>query len=230
MTPDCDAPDLEAFRGAAEIGDQPARHGRCDRKRGLTFFGVESAEFGAGRRRRDGAAHGGRVPAFLMQRYGLAHQKFGPDLVARHIGGEELRAAGADDFALGDDGGHEHSARMSVERDVVIVQHVSRGAVDERRILDVSLLQRRNERGEGRGVRPGHFPVKQGDDRIARAGDHHAEAISDAGLGDGLSVGRNILQGQAEYETSEFGSESGHFIDSLRPGRNAITRGRAGSP
>ena len=99
---------------------------------------------------------------------------------------------------------------MAIERDIVVVQHVSGRAIHESGILDVSSLERRNEGSEGAAVGAGHFPIDERDHWILRTGDHHAETIGDAGLGDRLGFGRDILQRQAGHETSEFGGERGH--------------------
>lgn len=99
---------------------------------------------------------------------------------------------------------------MAIERDIVVVQHVSGGAIHESRILDVSSLERRNEGGEGVAVGAGQFPIDERDHGVLRTGDHHAKTIGDAGLGDRLGFRRDILQRQAGHETSEFGGERGH--------------------
>jgi hypothetical protein len=145
-----------------------------------------------------------------MQRHGLAHQKLGPNLVTGDIGGQELGATGAKGLALRDDGRHQDGAGVAIERDIVVVQYVGGRAIDESRILDVSSLERRNERGEGAAVGAGHFPIDECDHRILRAGDHHAETIGDPRLGDRLGLGRDVLQGEAGHEMSEFGGERGH--------------------
>ena len=69
------------------------------------FPGLEPAQFGAGGRGRDGAAYRRRVPALLMQRNRLAHQQLCPNLVAGGVGGQHVRAAGSQCFALREDGG-----------------------------------------------------------------------------------------------------------------------------
>ena len=67
------AADLKALGEGSEIGDEAARHRARDRERGRGFISIETAQLGAGGGGRDGAAHRGRVPAFLVQRHGLAH-------------------------------------------------------------------------------------------------------------------------------------------------------------
>ena len=52
------AADLEGFCHGAEIGDQTAGHRGGDRHGGRRLRGIETAQLGAGRRRRDRSKHG----------------------------------------------------------------------------------------------------------------------------------------------------------------------------
>jgi hypothetical protein len=156
------------------------------------------------------AAYGGRMPALLMQRHRLANQELGPDLIPCHVSRKQVGPARADDLTLRDDRGNQHCAGMAVERHVVIVEHMGSGAIDERRVLGIALVQRRNERCQLGPVRARNLLVQQPHDRIPRPRNHHTEAVGDPDLGNGLGLGRNVGQRDARYEASELGGKGGH--------------------
>ena len=84
---------------------------------------------------------------------------------------------------------------MAVERDVVVVEHVRGNAVDQGRGLGAAPRARRNERSERRAAAMTQFAIDQRNLRIAAARDQNAEAIGDAGAGDGAAFRRNLAQG-----------------------------------
>ena len=57
-----------------------------------------------------------------------------PKFIARDIGRKRIAAAGIKRPTLCQNGGHQNRARMAGKRHVVIVEHVRRDAVDQRRI------------------------------------------------------------------------------------------------
>ena len=101
-------------------------------------------------------------------------------------------------FALGEDGRDQDGARMAVQRDVVIVEHVRGNAVDQRRIVDVATAERRDEGGKRAAVGCGQLAIDEGDDGVAGAGDHHAEAVGETGLRDVPGLARNVRKREAD--------------------------------
>ena len=142
------AADLERLGHGAEIGDQSCRHRGGDGHGGGRTGSIEAAQFGAGRRCGDGAEHRTGMPALAVQRRRLARQQFGPHFEPCDIGRQHFGAARSARLALGEDRRHQHGARMAVEPDVVVVQHVGGHAIDERRAFDAAPRARGNERGE----------------------------------------------------------------------------------
>ncbi len=100
---------------------------------------------------------------------------------------------------------------MTVEGDVVVIEHMRSDPVDERRIRDPAAFAPRNE---GRTVSyrgAGERPIHQADDRLARAGHHHSVAIGKAGLGDGpRSLGGGI-EVEMRDKASDIRSQMSHL-------------------
>src|SRR5262249_21939142 len=120
-------------------------------------------------------------------------------------GGEKLRAARTNCFALSDDCRDQHGAWVAVESDVVVVEDMGRSAVNECRILDVALSQRGNEGSLRFALGAGHLPVEEGDHRIAGTCYHHAEAIGEASLGHRQCLAGYVTEAQRGCEAAEFG-------------------------
>jgi hypothetical protein len=87
---------------------------------------------GGGRAHR--AQHRRGMPALQVIGVGLARQQLRPDFVTYQIGAQRVRARGAQIFALGQHRWNQYSARMAAERDVVVVERVGGGGVDQCRI------------------------------------------------------------------------------------------------
>ena len=64
----------------------------------------------------------------------VAPDQLGPDFITHEICPHDLRAGSAQRLAFGHQRRNEHRARMSGERDIVIVQRVRGSTVDERGI------------------------------------------------------------------------------------------------
>ena len=152
---------------------------------------------------RDGAEHGGRMPALAMQRHAFAHQQLGPDFEAGDIGGQHLGAARSAGLALGQDRRHQHGARMAVERHVVVIQNVSGDAVDQRRGFGRAPGAGGNERDERGAAGITKLAIDQSDLRVARAGDQDAETVGDAGAGDGGAFRRDLAQAEIGDEAAK---------------------------
>ena len=206
------ASDLKRLGHGAEIRHQPGGHRGGNRHRRRGALGIKPAQFGASRRRRDRPEHGGRMPALAMQRHAFAHQKLGPHFVAGNIGRQHLGAARSADLALGEDRRHQHGAGMTVERHVVVVQHMGGNAVDQCRAFRRAPDAGRNERGERGAAGITKFAIDQSYLGIARAGNQDTEAIGDAGAGDGRALRRNLAQGQIGDEAAKVERESAHVL------------------
>ena len=139
-----------------------------------------------------------------MQREGLTREQLCPGFIPGGIGGEHLRSARSQRFALRQNGRDEHGAGMAVERDIVIVEHVSRNTIDQSGILDIAPLTGGNERGKAGSVAAGQLAIDQCDYALACACDHHAETVGEAGLGDGLGFQGNVAEGKRGNKSSQF--------------------------
>ena len=127
-------PGMQRFGHGAEIGHQAAGHAPGQGQRMSALRGREPVQMGDGGGRAHRAQHRGRVPALEMIGIGLAREQFGPDLVADQVGADRVGAGCAQALALGQHGRHQHRARVSAERDVVVVERMGRGGVDQRGI------------------------------------------------------------------------------------------------
>ena len=70
----------------------------------------------------------------------------------------------------------------------------------------------RNERGERGAAGITKFAIDQSDLGIARAGDQDAEAVGDAGAGDGRALRRNLAQVEIGDEAAKLERESAHVL------------------
>ena len=139
-----------------------------------------------------------------MQREGLTREQLCPSFVPGGIGGDHLRSARSQRFALRQNGRDEHGAGMSVERDIVIVEHVSRNTIDQSGILDIAPRAGGNERGKRGSVVTRQLAIDQRNDALACACDHHAETIGEAGLGDGLGFQGYVAESKRGNKSSQF--------------------------
>ena len=210
------AADLEGFGHGAEIRHQARRHRGRDRHSSRRLRGIETAQFGACCSSSNGAEHGRRMPALAMQRRRLAQQKLGPHFVAGDIGRQHFGAARSVCFALGKNRRHQDRARMAVERHIVVVQHVRGNAVDQGRGFGTAPRARGNKRSERRAAAMAQLAIDQRNFRIAAACNQDAEAVGDAGAGDGATFRRNLLQGEIGDEAAEILGERAHVRPPLR--------------
>ena len=94
-------------------------------------------------------------------------------------------------MAFREERGNEHGAGVAGERHVVVVQHVSRHAVDQRRVLGRELAPGGNLRRRVLAARGGDHARHDANGFLVGAGDHHADAIGDADArGFGRAVGK----------------------------------------
>ena len=119
-------PELRFEPGRLRPGD-PERHGGC--------FGIQTEQPGAGRRRAKGADRAGRVKTEIV----MPRLQRRPDpargLIARDKGGDHLASRAALQLGQGEQAGQDRHGGMAWHRhiDVVVIERVSRRAVDERR-------------------------------------------------------------------------------------------------
>ena len=204
---------MEGLRHGAEVGDQAGALRGAERDRLRRLVRIEAAQRGAGRSGGDGAEDARGVPALLVVLLGIAALQVGPHLVARDIGRGELRAGGAQRLALGQDGRHQHGARVAAQSHVVVVERVRGGAVDP------GGLGGRHARAgqvEG-GVARGRSQRLQQDARrvLDAARDQGADAVGKAGVHHGEGVGGDVGEAQGGHERAErtgqaFGRGFGH--------------------
>ena len=100
---------------------------------------------------------------------------------------------------------------MAVERDVVVVEYMRGNAVDQGRGLGAAPRARGNERSQRRAAAMTQFAIDQRNLRIAAARNQDAEAIGNAGAGDGAAFHRNLLQGEIGDEAAEVLGERAHW-------------------
>ncbi len=151
MMPACAA--LPAWNGLVIEPKLDIRPADCDAPSAIAtadFSGVQLAQLGTRRRRADRAIQPGRMPALLVQKPRIPPEQLGPGLIPGDIGGDHVRARGAQMLRLRQDGRDQHRAGMAAQRHVVIVQRMRRGAVDPGGLRGRGLA--RAERQCGRSV------------------------------------------------------------------------------
>lgn len=75
--------------------------------------------------------HARRVPALDVICVGIALTKFRPHFIAYQVGAHRFRARHVERFTFRKHGRYQHGTRMSAQRNVVEIERVCCGAVDE---------------------------------------------------------------------------------------------------
>ena len=83
---------------------------------------------------------------------------------------------------------------MAVQRHIIVVEHMRSDAIDEGRSVDLAALAGRDQRCFGGTISAGELAVNQGNDGVARARDHYAEAIREPRLRHRLGLPRHGTQ------------------------------------
>ena len=217
---------MERLGHGAEIRHQPGTLRRAERDRLRGLFRIQPSQRGAGGGGGDRAEDAGRVPALAVMRAEVARHQLGPDLVAGEEGGHHVAARAAQALRLGQNGRHQHRARVAAQRNVVVVERVGGRAVDPGGF-------RRGRRAAGEAQRgiagAGREHLRQDARRIlAPPGDHHADAVDEAGAGDARRLVRHAVGRQVGDEvTKAAGERHGGSPGDGRPMRPAVRTDRA---
>src|SRR5262245_2523212 len=167
------------------------------------------------------------MEAAIMQSARLQFLHQGPDLIADDVRSERIKTAHSEWPALGQDGRSQDCAWMAVHADVVIVEYVSRRAIDQRRIGRREVASRGNFgraivcRGGGRDPRDELWRL------FARTGNHRSNAVEHADARPEQTPLRDCVRTNVGNEFGKTGGERFYdFSPELRPrprGRSNVT-------
>ena len=209
------APDLERLGHRPEIRNDAGGHRRGDRQRGASRLDVQRLQGCGGRGGRDRAEHRRRMEALAVIAVPIACDQIGPDLVTRNIGRDHALAVGAGTFAHGEDDRDEDRARVTVESDVVEVERMGGGAVDQRRDVGPGARLAPEDRRLAAGGRR-LLRCDDSRDRLVEAEDHDADAIDDSARDDRRGLGGQMRVSEAADEGGRLGGEIGHWAGMSR--------------
>src|SRR4029078_11579377 len=194
------------------------------------LLGIQPIEPRASGGAGEGAPDRGRMKTAFMQaaRFQVLHQS--PDLIPDNVGGERIKTACPEWPTFGQDGRGQDCTWMAVHADVVIVEYVSRRAVDQCRIGRREVSSRGNF-GCAIVCRGGGCDPRDELGRLfARTGNHRSNAVEHADARPEQTAFRDRVRTNVGNEFGETGGERFHdfsYGPECRPrprGRPNVTR------
>lgn len=184
------------------------------------LLGIQPIESRTGGSAGEGAPDRGWMKTAFMHaaRFQVLHQ--GPDLIPDNVCGERIKTARPEWPAFGQDGRGQDGTWMAVHADVVIVEYVSRRAVDQCRIGRREVASRGNFgcaivcRGGGRNPRDELWRL------FARTGNHRSNAVEHADARSEQTALRDRVRTNVGNEFGKTGGERFHDFShspELRP-------------
>ena len=80
------------------------------------------------------------MPSLLIERHRFADEELRPDFVSRNICGEKFGTAYPKRFSLGQNCRDQYRTGMTVERHIIVIQHMGGRGINECHIFDVTLF------------------------------------------------------------------------------------------